>query len=117
MIAGKSPLTVEPWCLREIGLDVGLLARTESLFALSNGHIGVRGNLDEGEPHVLPGSYLNSVHELRPLPHAEAGYGYPESGQTVINVTNACSSTTSPSTSATARCATTSGCWTSAPGC
>jgi alpha,alpha-trehalose phosphorylase len=88
VIAGKSPLTVEPWCLRETGLDVGLLARTESLFALSNGHIGVRGNLDEGEPHVLPGSYLNSVHELRPLPHAEAGYGYPESGQTVINVTN-----------------------------
>jgi alpha,alpha-trehalose phosphorylase len=88
VITGKSPLTVEPWCLRETGLDVGLLARTESLFALSNGHIGVRGNLDEGEPHVLPGSYLNSVHELRPLPHAEAGYGYPESGQTVINVTN-----------------------------
>ena len=27
-------------------------------------------------------------YELRPLPHAEAGYGYPDSGQTVINVTN-----------------------------
>jgi trehalose/maltose hydrolase-like predicted phosphorylase len=88
MSGGKSILTVEPWCLRETELDLGLLARTESLFALSNGHIGVRGNLDEGEPHVLPGSYLNSVHELRPLPHAEAAYGYPESGQTVINVTN-----------------------------
>ena len=35
-----------------------------------------------------PGTYLNSVYELRPLPYAEAGYGYPESGQTVINVTN-----------------------------
>jgi alpha,alpha-trehalose phosphorylase len=87
-LAGKSPLTVEPWRLRELFLDQGLLARTESLFALSNGHVGVRGNLDEGEPHVLPGTYLNSVHELRPLPHAEAGYGYPESGQSVINVTN-----------------------------
>ena len=58
------------------------------MFALSNGHIGLRGNLDEGEPHGLPGTYLNSVYELRPLPYAEAGYGYPESGQTVINVTN-----------------------------
>jgi alpha,alpha-trehalose phosphorylase len=86
--AGESTLAVEPWQLRETELDLGMLARTESLFALSNGHIGVRGNLDEGEPHVLPGSYLNSVFELRPLPHAEAGYGYPESGQTVINVTN-----------------------------
>ena len=88
MSGGVSALTVEPWCLRETELDLGLLARSESLFALSNGHIGIRGNLDEGEPHVLPGSYLNSVHELRPLPHAEGGYGYPESGQTVINVTN-----------------------------
>ncbi|MFB7506866.1 glycoside hydrolase family 65 protein, partial [Streptomyces broussonetiae] len=26
--------------------------------------------------------------EVHPLPYAEAGYGYPESGQTVINVTN-----------------------------
>ncbi|HEY2207011.1 MAG TPA: glycosyl hydrolase family 65 protein [Pseudonocardia sp.] len=64
------------------------MAQTESLFALSNGHIGLRGNLDEGEPHSLPGSYLNSLYELRPLPYAEAGYGYPESGQSVINVTN-----------------------------
>jgi alpha,alpha-trehalose phosphorylase len=85
---GPALLAVEPWQLRETELDLGMLARTESLFALSNGHVGVRGNLDEGEPHVLPGTYLNSVFELRPLPYAEAGYGYPESGQTVINVTN-----------------------------
>ncbi|MBG0737859.1 glycoside hydrolase family 65 protein [Paeniglutamicibacter antarcticus] len=78
----------EPWCLRETALDLERLAQTESLFALSNGHIGWRANLDEGEPHALPGSYLNGVFELRPLPYAEAGYGYPESGQTVINVTN-----------------------------
>ncbi len=81
-------LCIEPWRVRETGLDLDDLGRTESLFALSNGHIGLRGNLDEGEPHALPGTYLNSVYELRPLPHAEAGYGYPESGQTVINVTN-----------------------------
>ncbi|MBO0794480.1 MAG: glycoside hydrolase family 65 protein, partial [Ktedonobacteraceae bacterium] len=49
---------------------------------------GLRGNLDEGEPHGLPGTYLNSFYELRPLPYAEGGYAYPESGQTVINVTN-----------------------------
>ncbi|MCC5576504.1 glycoside hydrolase family 65 protein [Microtetraspora sp. AC03309] len=78
----------EPWCLRVSGLDLDVLAQSESLFALSNGHIGWRGNLDEGEPHGLPGSYLSGVYELRPLPYAEAGYGYPESGQTVINVTN-----------------------------
>jgi alpha,alpha-trehalose phosphorylase len=80
--------TTEPWCVRESELHLDVLAQSESVFALSNGHIGLRGNLDEGEPHGLPGTYLNSVYELRQLPYAEAGYGYPESGQTVVNVTN-----------------------------
>jgi alpha,alpha-trehalose phosphorylase len=79
---------VEPWSVRETYLDLDMLAQCESLFALSNGHIGLRGNLDEGEPFGLPGTYLNSFYELCPLPHAEAGYGYPESGQTIVNVTN-----------------------------
>jgi alpha,alpha-trehalose phosphorylase len=79
---------VEPWTVREEGLDLDALARTESLFALSNGHVGLRGNLDEAEPHVVPGTYLNGFYELRPLPYAEAGYGYPESGQTLVNVTD-----------------------------
>ena len=79
---------VEPWGIRESTFDLAMLAQTESIFALSNGHIGLRANLDEGEPHVLPGTYLNAFYEVRPLPYAEAGYGYPEAGQTVINVTN-----------------------------
>ncbi|MFI0085215.1 glycoside hydrolase family 65 protein [Streptomyces bobili] len=87
MITDRS-YAVEPWCVRETRLNLDVLAQSESVFALSNGHIGWRGNLDEGEPHGLPGTYLNGVHELHPLPYAEAGYGYPESGQTVINVTN-----------------------------
>jgi alpha,alpha-trehalose phosphorylase len=79
---------VEPWAVRETELDLDVLAQSESVFALSNGHIGLRANLDEGEPYGIPGTYLNSFYELRPLPYAEAGYGYPESGQTVLNVTN-----------------------------
>jgi alpha,alpha-trehalose phosphorylase len=85
----KQPqFTEEPWLLRETSLDLNRLAQTESVFALSNGHIGWRGNLDEGEPHGLPGTYLNGVYEVRPLPYSEPAYGLPESGQTVINVTN-----------------------------
>ncbi|MDA4109107.1 glycoside hydrolase family 65 protein [Mycolicibacterium holsaticum] len=79
---------VEPWHIRETSLDLAILDESESIFALSNGHIGLRANLDEGEPHSLPGTYLNSFYEVRPLPYAEAGYGYPEAGQTVVNVTN-----------------------------
>jgi alpha,alpha-trehalose phosphorylase len=79
---------VEPWHVRETDLDLTAIAQSESVFALANGHIGLRGNLDEGDPHGLPGTYLNSFYELRPLPYAEAGYGFPESGQTIVNVTN-----------------------------
>lgn len=78
----------DEWKICECGLHLNVLAQTESIFALSNGHIGLRGNLDEGEPHGFPGTYLNSVYENRTLPYAEGGYGYPESGQTLINVTN-----------------------------
>jgi alpha,alpha-trehalose phosphorylase len=84
----QSAYGTEPWRLVENRLDLDLLAQSESIFALSNGHIGLRGNLDEGEPHGLPGSYLNSFYEVRPLPYAEAGYGFPDTGQTAINVTN-----------------------------
>jgi alpha,alpha-trehalose phosphorylase len=80
--------TVEPWSVRETHLDLDVLAQSESVFALANGHIGLRANLDEGEPFGLPGTYLNSFYELRPLPYAEPGYGNPESGQTIVNVTN-----------------------------
>ncbi|MFB4316128.1 glycoside hydrolase family 65 protein [Actinomadura sp. 21ATH] len=87
--AAERPVyAVDPWCVREPELRLDRLPQSESVFALSNGHLGLRGNLDEGEPHGLPGTYLNSFFENRPLPYAEAGYGYPEEGQTVINVTN-----------------------------
>jgi len=84
----QGPYPVEPWSVSETSLDLNLLAQTESIFALSNGHIGLRGNLDEGEPYGTPGTYLNSFYENRPLPYAEAGYGYPETDETLINVTN-----------------------------
>ena len=84
----QAPFPIEPWALRETELHLDILAQTESVFALANGHIGLRGNLDEGEPHGLPGTYLNGCYESRELPYAEAGYGYPEDGQTVVNVTN-----------------------------
>jgi alpha,alpha-trehalose phosphorylase len=79
---------IEPWAVRERELHLDLLAQSESVFALSNGHIGLRANLEEGEPNGAPGTFLNAFYETRPLPYAEGGYGYPEAGQTLINVTN-----------------------------
>ncbi|HUA69540.1 MAG TPA: glycosyl hydrolase family 65 protein [Solirubrobacteraceae bacterium] len=85
---GPHVFSVEPWAVCECELDLDLLGATESIFALSNGHIGLRGNLDEGEPTGTSGTYLNSFYEVRPLPYAESAYGNPEAGQTMINVTN-----------------------------
>jgi alpha,alpha-trehalose phosphorylase len=85
---GAASFPVESWVVREPVLNLDQLGQTESVFALSNGHIGLRGNLDEGEPYVIPGSYLNSFYEERPLPYAEPGYGNPEEGQTIVDVTN-----------------------------
>jgi alpha,alpha-trehalose phosphorylase len=78
----------EPWAVREVRLDMDRLGQSESIFALSNGHIGWRANLDEGEPHAISGAYLNAVYEEVPLPYAESSYGYPEAGQTLVNVTD-----------------------------
>ena len=79
---------VDSWSVQETFLDHQMLPQSESIFALANGHIGLRGNLDEGEPWGLLGTYLNGFYEVRPLPYPEGGYGYPEAGQTVVNVTD-----------------------------
>src|SRR5215213_1793277 len=88
MMAEGPSFAIEPWAVRETHFDLATLGQTESVFALSNGHFGLRGNLDEGEPYRLPGTYLNAFWEVRPLPYAEAGYGYPEAGETIVNMTN-----------------------------
>lgn len=81
-------LGTEPWVLREATLDLAHLAQTESLFALSNGFLGLRGNLDEGEPSGVTGTYLAGFFEHHPLPYPEGGYGYPEAGQQLVDVTD-----------------------------
>jgi alpha,alpha-trehalose phosphorylase len=78
----------EPWAVRETGLDLDMLGQSESIFALANGHLGMRGNLDEGEPRALDGTYLNGFYESHPLSYGEPGYGYAEDDQTIVNVTD-----------------------------
>ncbi|HKP07841.1 MAG TPA: family 65 glycosyl hydrolase, partial [Microbacterium sp.] len=80
-----SPFDVSPWGIGWSGWEPSRQARRESVFSLSNGHIGWRGTLDEGDPCETPGTYLNGLFEHHPMPYAEDGYGYPEHGETVIN--------------------------------
>jgi alpha,alpha-trehalose phosphorylase len=88
MTADRPQCTVEPWCIRVTDLDLGAIGQLESIFALANGHIGLRGNLDEGEPYAVPGSYLNGFFEYRPYTHPEIGYGFPDASQAIVNITD-----------------------------
>ena len=78
----------EPWALRETAFSPDVLAQSESLFALANGYLGLRGNLDEGEPSGVLGTYLNAFHERRPLDFPERGTGWASEGQHLLNVTD-----------------------------
>lgn len=99
---------VEPWQVRETRLDLNLLAQSESIFALSNGHIGLRGNLDEGEPYGLPGTYLNSFSRSArcPMPKPGTATRRPARPSSTSPTARSCDcwSTTNPSTCAMANC-------------
>lgn len=89
---GRRSLTVEPWRVREVAFDPERLAAHESVFALGNGYLGVRGVLDEGAPPgvaSVPGTFLNGFHELDQIVYAEGGYGQAKVRQTLLNVTDA----------------------------
>ncbi|WP_432509017.1 glycoside hydrolase family 65 protein [Kineococcus auxinigenes] len=77
---------VDPWAVHEGELDVSALERTESLFALANGRLGVRGSLDEGSPSGSPGTYLSGVHDLWPMAYPEYSYGYPQVQERIVAV-------------------------------
>jgi alpha,alpha-trehalose phosphorylase len=63
--------------------------RTETIYALSNGYVGIRATFDEGRPVVAPGTFLNGFHETWPIVHAEEAYGLARTGQTIVAVPDA----------------------------
>jgi alpha,alpha-trehalose phosphorylase len=63
--------------------------RAETIFALSNGYVGVRGTLEEGRPSLAPGTFINGFHETWPIVHAEEAYGLATVGQTIVNAPDA----------------------------
>ncbi len=80
---------VHPWRLTESFFGADDLGLTESLFAVGNGYIGMRGNLEEGRDWHTHGTYINGFHETWPIRHAESAYGLAEVGQTIVNVPDA----------------------------
>ena len=79
---------VEPWVHRERGWPPDSVAHSETLLALSNGYLGVRGTLDEGKPAAVRGTYLGGFYETRPIPYAERGVEDPDVDQVLVDVTD-----------------------------
>lgn len=79
----------DAWRLVESGHSERYFPRAETIFALSNGYVGVRGTLDEGEPSVSPGVYVNGFHETWPIVHAEEAFGFARTGQTIVKAPDA----------------------------
>lgn len=79
----------DPWRLVVQGIDPAFAGQDETLFALGNGYLGMRGNHEEGLPLGSHGTFLNGLHETWQIRHAENAYGFAEQGQTIVNVPDA----------------------------
>ncbi|WP_058234474.1 glycoside hydrolase family 65 protein [Devriesea agamarum] len=85
----RTHLPIDEWGLAESRHDGGDLGVLETLFALGNGYLGMRGNPEEGRDSAEHGTYINGLHETWPIKHAEEAYGFARTGQTIINAPDA----------------------------
>jgi alpha,alpha-trehalose phosphorylase len=83
MDRGRFP--VDPWALVETGYRAHDAGVTETLFAVGNGYLGMRGTPEEGRPSYAHGTFVNGFHETWPIRHAEAAFGFARTGQTIVN--------------------------------
>ncbi len=62
----------------------------ETLFALGNGYLGLRGTFEEGLGRgSVEGTYINGFYESAPIIYGEKFIGYAENKQTILNLANA----------------------------
>ncbi|GAB3115031.1 glycosyl hydrolase family 65 protein [Janibacter alkaliphilus] len=81
----RTRFPVDPWRLVEAEPDNETLGRDETLFAVGNGYLGMRGNPTEGRDAYAHGTYVNGFHETWPIHHAEQAFGFATTGQTMVN--------------------------------
>jgi alpha,alpha-trehalose phosphorylase len=81
---GRFP--IDEWGLTETRYTTDDLGTTETIFAVGNGYLGMRGNVEEGRDTYLHGTYINGFHETWQIRHAEEAFGFARTGQTTVNV-------------------------------
>ena len=65
-----------PWQIVERRLDPDRMAAQESVFAVGNGYLGIRGAPEEGGPSHDPGVILNGLHETWPIVYPRTPTGW-----------------------------------------
>ncbi|MFC4224640.1 glycoside hydrolase family 65 protein [Lysinibacter cavernae] len=85
----RSRYPVNEWELTEKIFDESDLGRSETLFSVGNGYLGMRGNHEEGRNSYSHGTFINGLHETWPILHAEQAYGFAQVGQTIVNAPDA----------------------------
>ena len=86
IMAARADYPTDPWRLVEQRYNPGFIEQTESLLAVSNGYLGIRGAFEEGDPSYRPGTLLNGFHETWPIVYPEAAHGFATTGQTILPV-------------------------------
>ncbi|QCV89458.1 glycoside hydrolase family 65 protein [Acidipropionibacterium jensenii] len=76
----------DQWALVETQPSTEDLGKTETLFSVGNGYLGMRGNPSEGRDTHTHGTFINGFHEVWDIHHAENAYGFARTGQTIVNV-------------------------------
>lgn len=93
MAAAHHTYPLEAWRITENSFDNSRNFLSETLFALGNGYIGVRGTAEEGYSGPagtsLDGSYLNGFYESEAITYPENAYGLARTNQFMLNVPNA----------------------------
>jgi alpha,alpha-trehalose phosphorylase len=77
---------IEEWRLVERAFAPQFLPQTETIFAVGNGYLGMRGGFEEGEPAYRHGTFVNGFHETWPIPYGERAFGFATTGQTMVNL-------------------------------
>ncbi|MFV0429568.1 MAG: glycoside hydrolase family 65 protein [Arachnia sp.] len=82
----RSRFPIDEWRLVEVEPSSDDIGVTETLFAIGNGYLGMRGNPEEGRKSYAHGTFINGYHETWPIRHAEEAFGFAHTGQTIVNV-------------------------------
>ena len=78
----------DEWNVVEKRFRPEFLAQLETMMALGNGYIGMRGCPEEGGPNAENSTLINGFYETRPIVYGEEAYGFAKTGQTICNVTD-----------------------------